>query len=224
LDDLFLKNAANVKRAIDIFKDLKLSWRSMAHVQTFRGVPEEDIIALRQSGCTELFIGIESGSPKVLKSINKTSNVEVIKSNVSMLLKHGINVKGYFIYGFPKETVEDFEQTYSLARFFKDVSLENGTSFRTSVFQFRPYHGTELYHSLETEYGDTTFSKVSTIEPNGELSDMVGRIQFNFHSGNYSYEHIDVVQKYIYDTTNLNSVRIFPPYGGNSILSTNQAV
>lgn len=224
LDDLFLKGKSNVQRATDIFKGKNLQWRSMAHVQTFRDVEQSQVKALRESGCVELFIGIESGSPRILKSINKTSNIDMIKNNISLLLMNGINVKGYFIFGFPGESLEDFEMTYNLAAYLKKVSIDSGTIFRTSVFQFRPYHGTELYHSIEDIVGDSTFSKVAAVNPNPELSDLVGRLQFNFHSGNYSNEHLDVVQKFIYMTTNLNSGRIFPTDGQNSAFSVNKAV
>jgi radical SAM superfamily enzyme YgiQ (UPF0313 family) len=196
----------------------------MAHVQTFRDVDMEQIIKLKKSGCNELFIGIESGSPRILKSIHKTYDVEVIKKNISMLLVSGIAVKGYFIYGFPKETIEDFNMTYNLAVYFKNVSIKCGTPFRTSVFQFRPYHGTELYHSIASDLGKNAFDKVAAVNPNPELSDLVGRLQFNFHSGNYSNEHLDVVQKFIYLTTNLNSGRIFPLDGRNSTFPINKAV
>lgn len=208
LDDLFLKNASTIEKAIDVFSQFKLQWRSMAHVQTFRNVAEDVVKRLRESGCNELFIGIESGSPEVLKRLHKTTDIEVIKQNLTMLMRNGINIKGYFIYGFENETHEDFEKTYKLAEYLTYESRKYGVRFRTSVFQFRPYHGTELYHSLENAYGNDTFAKVTAVEPNKELSDLVGRQQFNFHSGNYSNESIELVKEYIYKTTNLSSTRI----------------
>ncbi|HYV90820.1 MAG TPA: radical SAM protein [Chitinophagales bacterium] len=209
LDDLFLKNKHTVNTAIEVFKHFNLQWRSMAHVQTFRDVEEGTIRQLKKSGCNELFIGIESGSPKILRSIHKTHDVELIRENLSRLLRNGINVKGYFIYGFPEETKEDMEMTYALALHLKEVSLKHGSYFRTSVFQFRPYHGTELYHDIESKFGDSSFAQVSAVQPNKKLSDMVGRLQFNFHSGNYSKEDIETVQMFIYKTTNLAPARIF---------------
>lgn len=211
LDDLFLKNSTTVNKAIQVFNNFDLQWRSMAHVQTFKNVSEETIITLKESGCNELFIGIESGSPKILKQIHKTSDLNLIKENLAKLLRNGINIKGYFIYGFQNETIEDFEMTYSLAKYLKDISDRYGSRFRTSVFQFRPYHGTELYHDLEHKLGDKTFNRVSSVEPNKKLSDLVGRLQFNFHSGNYSDESIDTVQEFIYKTTNLNSIPLLFP-------------
>jgi anaerobic magnesium-protoporphyrin IX monomethyl ester cyclase len=162
---------------------------------------------LKDSGCSELFIGIESGSPDILKRIHKTNDVDVIKKNLSNCLQAGIAIKGYFIFGFPEETEADFIKTYELACYLKDISIKYNTRFRTSVFQFRPYHGTELYHDIELKYGSV--SNVTNVAPNKTLSELVGRLQFNFHSGNYSNESVEVVHKYIYLTTNLNSSDLF---------------
>jgi len=207
LDDLFLKNSTNIAKAINVFKNFNLQWRSMAHVQSFKDVSDETVISLKESKCNELFIGIESGSPKILKEIHKTADVDLIKRNISLLLCNGINVKAYFIFGFPTETIDDFEQTYSLARYLKDISIKYGSRFRTSVFQFRPYHGTELYHLLENQLGEKAFDKVATIKPNEKLSKKVGRSQFNFESGNYSDVDAEIVHDFIYNTTNLNSLK-----------------
>lgn len=212
LDDLFLKSPKTIEKAIAIFKNFQLQWRAMAHVETFRNVSVETIQALKASGCAELFIGIESGSPTILKKIHKVNDVDRIKTNMGLLLKNGINVKGYFIYGFPGETEADFEMTYKLAEHLKSVSTEFGSVFRASVFQYRPYHGTELYHQIvQNEKEDV--NKIRSIEPNPELSDLVGRLQFNFHSGNLSSAPIKVLQDYIYRTTNLNTPLII--FGSN---------
>lgn len=221
LDDLFLKNASSVDKAIAIFNNLNIQWRSMAHVQTFKDVDMDTIRLLKDSGCNELFIGIESGSPKILKQIHKTPSVDIIKANLTTLLMCGINVKGYFIYGFPGETEEDFRLTYALAEYLKKVSIQHGSRFRTSVFQFRPYHGTELYHTLENEHGGNIFSNVALVEPNQDLSALVGRLQFNFHSGNYSSEDLAVVHEYISKTTKLNSMRILAAHGTNNWIAEN---
>ncbi len=101
----------------------------MAHVQTFRDVDEGLLAQLQASGCHELFIGIESGSPKILGSINKTKDITVIVSNLTKVFKAGINIKGYFIYGFPKETREDMQLTFELALELKRLALLNGGKF-----------------------------------------------------------------------------------------------
>lgn len=114
LDDLFLANRQHIEEAIDIFNHFSVRWRAMAHVKSL--LSNADLFpALKASGCIELFIGIESGSPEIRKSINKTGSIDEIKETVKKLLDAGINIKGYFMYGFPEETIEQMKQTYDLA-------------------------------------------------------------------------------------------------------------
>ncbi|OSZ81950.1 hypothetical protein CAP35_01370 [Chitinophagaceae bacterium IBVUCB1] len=206
LDDLFLKNNCSVQKAIDVFSQFEFQWRSMAHVMTFKNVDDNLMRSLKASGCYELFIGIESGSPTVLSSINKTKDVSTIIQNLTKVFKAGINIKGYFIYGFPNEDENDMKLTFALADQLKNLSLYYGVNFRTSVFQYRPYHGTQIYHDLEQE---GTNLNVLNIAPNRLLSNLVGRQQFNFHSGNYSSVSNEVLHDYIYRTINLNDGKIF---------------
>jgi radical SAM superfamily enzyme YgiQ (UPF0313 family) len=204
VDDLFLKNPLTITKASEVFNNFNLQWRSMAHIQSFKNVEDEKIVILKKSGCYELFIGIESGSPRILKQIHKTTDIDMIKENISKLLRNEINVKAYFVYGFPGETIEDFDMTFSLAEYLKNVSVKYSTRFRTSVFQFRPYHGTELYQFLKKQFGDDTFNKIASVKPNKELSKLLGRSQFNFQSGNYADADLRIVEEFIHKTTSLN--------------------
>jgi radical SAM superfamily enzyme YgiQ (UPF0313 family) len=206
LDDLFLKNRKVVEKAINVFSRFHFQWRSMAHVLTFQDVDDAMMSVLKQSGCTELFIGIESGSPKILRSINKTHNIKTVVNNLSKVFRAKIDMKGYFIYGFPDETLEDMELTFQLAKQLGDIAASEGSRFRTSVFQYRPYHATEIYYDLA---GNGKSLQVEQVTPNQALSHLVGRIQFNFHSGNYSDVDLDIVHNYIYRTTNLNSPELY---------------
>lgn len=206
LDDLFLKTNTSVEKAINVFSNFSLNWRSMAHVMTFNKVDNDTMTRLKNSGCYELFIGIESGSPKILSSINKTKQVETIINNLTKVFEAGINMKGYFIYGFPDETIEDMEMTYQLALKLKEIAETNKVNFRTSVFQYRPYHGTQIYHDLEVN-GNNLLTE--PIQPNPDLSELVGRLQFNFHNGNYSSVDNEILHSYIYRTINLNDGKIF---------------
>ena len=210
LDDLFLKTRHTVQKAINVFSGFGFQWRSMAHVMTFHKIPDHTMQELKASGCHELFIGIESGSPKVLGAINKTKDIDTIITNLTKAFKAGINIKGYFIYGFPDETKEDMEMTYQLAAMLKKIATRYKVNFRTSVFQYRPYHGTQIYHDLESEGYNL---QVKQVQPNRALSSLVGRLQFNFHNGNYSKVDSAVLNTYIYRTINLNDGSIFAGLG-----------
>jgi radical SAM superfamily enzyme YgiQ (UPF0313 family) len=197
LDDLFLKSKKSFARAIDIFESFNFQWRSMAHVKAFSDIDHNIVTSLRNCGCNELFIGIESGSPSILKSINKTHDTQLIIRNLTKIFQGGINVKGYFICGFPDETKDDLEMTYNLAVKLKDISIKYGSVFRTSVFQFRPYHGTVIYDALKEK---NPRINLENITHNKRLSNLIGRRQFNFHSNNYSKVRLKTLHDYICKT------------------------
>ncbi len=199
LDDLFLKDPHSVDRAVEIFSNHGIHWRAMAHVMSFKNLSERHLRELADSGCSELFIGIESGSPRILKRIHKTSDVALIKSTVQRVLSVGISVKGYFIYGFPGETEEDCQQTYELAAALKTMALNSKASFRTSVFRYRPYHGTELYHELEKS------GRALTVVPDVTVNRLIDRQQFNFYVENVATTSEDILYKYIVLTDALNN-------------------
>ena len=85
------------------------------------------------------------------------------------------------------------------ALFIKKQSQEYKTSFRISVFQFRPYHGSELFKYIieNKKYTNST-------QPNNQLTALIGRQSFNFESGNYSEADIIVVNDYISKTNSIN--------------------
>lgn len=198
LDDLFLRNVKSIEMAKRIFVSFPmLSWRGMVHVLSLAKNLDR-ISELTQSGCKELFIGIESGSMEIRKQINKLGSVEDIINVSRTIMENGIDLKGYFIYGFPKETKDHFQSTYELACRLKRISEKTAGTFRPSVFQFRPYHGTQLYNEILSEGGlirGCTF--------NDTISQFEGRSQFNFEFGNYSSESDEILNEFIIKTQKL---------------------
>ena len=198
LDDLFLRNAKSIDMANNILSQFpELSWRGMVHVLSLIGAIDK-VKELRNGNCKELFIGIESGSETIRKKINKLGKPDDIIKVSKEILQNGIDLKGYFIYGFPKETKEDFQKTFELAAKIKEASLKTPGVFRTSVFQFRPYHGTQLYNEIMEETGIIHECKF-----NEAISRFDGRSQFNFDFGNYSVESDELLNEYIIKTQEL---------------------
>lgn len=198
LDDLFLRNGKSIDMTNNIFlKFPHLSWRGMVHVLSL-AKDVEKVKKLRRGGCRELFIGIESGSESVRRKINKLGTIDDIITVSKAILESGIDLKGYFIYGFPGETKEDFQKTYELASKIKEISTNTTGTFRTSVFQFRPYHGTQLYNKIVKSTGI-----IHECEFNQSISKFEGRSQFNFDFGNYSKEKDEILSQYIIKTQEL---------------------
>ena len=195
LDDLFLRNGNSIDMAHRIFSNFpQVNWRGMVHVMSL--INDLDKVSkLRESNCRELFMGIESGSNRIRKTINKLGTKEEVIKVATAILSSGIDLKGYFIYGFPNETEEDYKETYNLAMQIKEISNTTAGDFRTSVFQFRPYHGTQLYNKIVQSTGIIHEGKI-----NQEISRFKGRTQFNFEFGNYSLTSDEVLNDYIIKT------------------------
>jgi p-methyltransferase len=77
---------------------------------------EETIELMAKSGCKGVFLGIESGSPAILKNMNKAATVEKYEKGIAMLRQHGILTFGSFITGFPGETEETVRETTDFIR------------------------------------------------------------------------------------------------------------
>ena len=192
LDDLFLKNEVSIHDAIDIFNEFDLNWRAMAHIRSFSSVSDDLLEKMKKSGCLELFIGIESGSPRIREIIKKAGTVDEVKDTARRILKQGIDIKGYFIYGFPTETEDDMIESLNLANMIFDYSNSLNGNFRTSVFQFRPYHGTELYNKYVGNPNELQFQE------NEKLTELISRRDYNLYTRNYS----DCDEELLYDFIN----------------------
>lgn len=202
LDDLFLRNIKSIDMANHIFSQFpQISWRGMVHVLSLAGALNK-IKELKLGKCRELFIGIESGSDKIRRKINKLGDISSIVNVSKEILHNGIDLKGYFIYGFPGETRDDFQKTYELASTIRQISTNEPGTFRTSVFQFRPYHGTQLYNEIIETIGIIHSCKFNEI-----ISQFEGRSQFNFEFGNYSLEPDNLLNDYIIKTQELTEVK-----------------
>lgn len=80
------------------------------------GVCDQEMMDLMQrAGCFQIAVGIESGSPKILKDIGKGTTRESILRGTLMAKKAGIPMRGYFILGMPNETEDDLKLTEKFA-------------------------------------------------------------------------------------------------------------
>jgi len=79
-----------------------------------------DLVPVLQKGkISEIHFPIQSGSEKILKAMNRYSNVGKTKESISVLKKHSphLTLTTDIIIGFPGETEEDVNKTIELIRF-----------------------------------------------------------------------------------------------------------
>jgi anaerobic magnesium-protoporphyrin IX monomethyl ester cyclase len=79
-------------------------------------VNREVLAKMREAGCKTIWFGIESGSPQILKRINKNITMEQTENAVKLCKQEQIKVAASFILGVPGETIADMEQTLNFAK------------------------------------------------------------------------------------------------------------
>ena len=88
-------------------------------------------------------IGFESGSQKMLDAMNKGMYVESNKNVLRALHMAGINVHGYFMYGYNGETSSDIEKTEIFIKEERPMLTSLATSFYTEIY--KPADGLRIY-------------------------------------------------------------------------------
>lgn len=112
-DDTFTLNKKWIAEfsSLKIEMGLDLPYGSNAHVNT---IDEDMLKHLADSYCTELWYGVESGSPQILKDMRKSTNIDRIKNIFRLTKDYGIKTRAYFLLGMPNETIEDIRLTEEL--------------------------------------------------------------------------------------------------------------
>ena len=88
----------------------QLSWRGAAVIR--EEMVKEFIQKLKLSGCIELEFGIESASNRVRKLMKKPpDDIKVVERVIRDTTEVGIGVRANFMFGFPGEGEEDFQET-----------------------------------------------------------------------------------------------------------------
>ena len=108
--DLFTVNAKRIDEFCGrlIAEEWKTKWGCSARVDC---VSPALLRRMAEAGCAGIFFGVESGSPRMQKVIQKRLDLEQVWLAVDAALDAGINPTVSFIVGFPPETEDDLRQT-----------------------------------------------------------------------------------------------------------------
>jgi anaerobic magnesium-protoporphyrin IX monomethyl ester cyclase len=134
---------------------------------------EEMLDLLAELGCFRIWIGSESGSQRLLDSMERGVKIEQVQRAIELSRARNIQSGLFLMWGYEGEEMEDIEATI------RHVSVSKPDIFFTTVSY--PIKGTPYYQQTQ--------NKLVQLKPWGESSDrdikIVGR-----HSRNY-YAHAD---------------------------------
>ena len=169
-DDLF---TANIKY-LESFRNLKeklglkMTWGGNARVNL---VDDYFCRIIKESEGVRLFMGIESGSEKVLQLYNKrTTPVQIIKA-FEKCKKYGISPNGYVLIGHPEETWDDIQKTADLINVIKPDNLD--------ISILTPIPNTELFQNTKNLID---FSKLYSLDSRQKES-VYKELKFNINEG-----------------------------------------
>jgi len=104
---------------------------------------EPSIIHLKESGCTMVWLGAESGSQKILDAMDKGIKVEEIFTATQLLKKHDIGVSFFLQFGYPGEILEDIRLTINMVKELLPDDLGISVSY--------PLPGTGFYEKVKQD-------------------------------------------------------------------------
>jgi len=135
-DDTFTvdrKRVMNICNEI-INRNLKFTWDIRARVNT---VDEEMLILLKRAGCERIHYGVEAGTEKILKVLNKQITLDQTLKTFKLTRKFKIQTLAYFMIGAPTETKEDIMATID---FMKKLNPDF-----VQITLLTPFPGTKVY-------------------------------------------------------------------------------
>ena len=142
--DMFTMDRKRVLEVCRMLRELDggIRWNCSARVDC---IDEEMVQAMADSGMRWIYLGIETGSPRMQKLINKNLKLETVLPMIRFLSSLNIGVATSFIYGFPQETYGDLSQTLALM-----IDLMNIKNVQINYHLCAFLPGT----ALGEEYGD----------------------------------------------------------------------
>lgn len=113
VDDEFTLHTQRTAELMKKMVDLDLGFVCITRADTLN---EPLLSLMEEAGCREVHIGVETGSDRLLRLMNKQTTSDSLLNGVHMIKEAGIRVKAYLMMNFPGETEEDRKLTVEWLR------------------------------------------------------------------------------------------------------------
>jgi anaerobic magnesium-protoporphyrin IX monomethyl ester cyclase len=123
--------------------DARTPFMMQSRVNLMKG---EAVAALSKAGAAEVWLGVESGSQKILDAMDKGSLVEEARAATRNLKAHGIRACWFIQLGYPGESWEDLSLTRDLIRQERPDDIGVSVSY--------PLPGTRFHELVKTQLGE----------------------------------------------------------------------
>ena len=167
-DDSFTINRERVMKLCSLMKEAKLdlSWRCLSRTDT---VDREMLENMKDSGCYQIQFGVESGDQGMLDLMKKGVKVEKVKETFRLCDEAGIETVGFFMLGYPGETLDSIKNSMELAKSMRPDFV--------TFNLFTPLPGSEVFDSMpRKEWGKYDFTSSSFCDlPSPRMLEIIGK-------------------------------------------------
>lgn len=127
-----------------IFRSTESVWTIIWECQTRANLIKKEMLEkLKSAGCIRINIGVEAGNQAILDSIKKGVTLPQIRNAARLIKDAGIELRSFFIIGYPQETEQTIEDT-------KRVIRELHSDYN-HVYLLVPLPGSELFNQVLRE-------------------------------------------------------------------------
>ncbi len=164
------------KRTIELCKEIRKSKLDLEWVCDTRVdlISRELLKEMKVAGCRTIWFGVESGSSRILKNINKQISLQQALDAFKLCREEEIRTASSFMLGLPGETVKDMEASFKFARKLDPDWV------RFNIFV--GYPGSDLYDEIMAKgLYDRVEDFVTYVKTDDFNYEMVSKIQKRFH-------------------------------------------
>lgn len=140
VDDTFTVNRKRTIQVLQAIVNEELNCFEFTGGVRADTLDEEVVELMRAANFRRVTLGVESGSPRILKMIRKGETNEDVKRAIRLLKQAGIKSHAFFMIGLPDETPEDIELS-------KRLILETQPD-HVEINMVTPYPGTDIFEKL----------------------------------------------------------------------------
>ena len=179
-----------------IRESINLPWFIPSGVRADR-LTSETIEAMKNAGCTELKIGVETLVPEVFPSVNKGTTLGTIISACKMVKKSSFPLRGSFIIGLPGDNYANSLKNYKLSRKlgFKTTDWSLLIPYPgTKIYEWVMKNGKMFYDYCSADQGSFQVTSPRDVKLSFETSDFPGEdrikafVTISVKSGNYIFD------------------------------------
>ena len=159
-DDNIMASPKRLVEVCHLLRNAGVQWRASIRVSdATKDIYEE----MASSGCIEVSFGVESGDPKVLRTLRKGARIEQTERSILRASLAGLHVRMLMMMGTPGERPETLELNKRFVEKFPDSVVSLGI--------FYPFPGTQIYQN-PSKFGCTlepsADPNICAFRPNGD--------------------------------------------------------